>query len=90
MKSGKLIKNASSKIVYYIIKNTAEQNRWRRTEQTTKFLRAQRVPISVKFLATANELRQKNSPDALQKNSVHWELVQNLLKWNENSKNSNT
>ena len=81
MKSGKLIKNASSKIVCYVIKNTAERNRWHRTEQTTKFLRAQHVPIPVKFLATTNELRKKkNSPEVLQKNSAHWELVQNLLK----------
>ena len=54
--SRKLVKNAFSKIVYYVIKNITEQNRRHRTEQKTKCLRTRRGPLPVKFLATANEL----------------------------------
>ena len=55
------MKNTSSKIVYYVIKDTTKRNRRHRTEQRTECLRARRGPLPVKFLAIANELGQRKT-----------------------------
>ena len=55
------MKNAFSKIAYYVIKNTTERERRYRTDQRTKSLRAQQGPLPAKFLATANELGQRKT-----------------------------
>ena len=49
------MKNTSSKIVYYVIKDAMEQIRWHRTGQRTECLRAWWGPLPVKFLVIANE-----------------------------------
>ena len=56
-----MLKKASSKIVYYVIKNTAKRNKRHRTEQRTKCLGARRGPLPVKFLADANKLDQRKT-----------------------------
>ena len=61
IKSRKLIKIASSNIVYYVTKNTTERNRRHRTEQRIKCLRARRGPLLVNLLATANELGRRKT-----------------------------
>ena len=61
LKSRQLIKNTCSKVVYYVIKNTMEQNRRHRPEQRTKCLRARWGPLLAKLLGTANELGQRKT-----------------------------
>lgn len=59
LKSTKSIKNTSSKVLCYVVKNDTERNGQNKANQKGKCLRTRWGLFPAKFLTTSNELGQR-------------------------------